>query len=113
MVTARPNRTRPGVGLTRSRMWQRCRSMRPIASTRSAHLRSVASIGRVSWLTEREGVRLGVGLEECDLQRPLPNSVVLADELVQAAVAKDAVAVLGDLYPVGAARSPARAEHAE
>src|ERR687898_706166 len=36
MVTAGPNRTRPGVGLTRSRMWQRCRWRRPIASTRSA-----------------------------------------------------------------------------
>ena len=39
MVTAGPNRTRPGVGLTRSRMWQRWRCSRPIASTRSAHLR--------------------------------------------------------------------------
>src|SRR5687768_101667 len=36
MVTARPNRTRPGVGVTRSWMWQRCRWSRPMASTRSA-----------------------------------------------------------------------------
>src|SRR2546423_10879260 len=39
MVTAGPNRTRPGVGVTRSSMWQRWRCSRPIASTRSAHLR--------------------------------------------------------------------------
>ena len=74
--------------------------MRPIASTRSSHLRLVISIVSVSWLTERERVGLGVGLEERDLERPLPNSVVLADELVQAAVAKDAVAVLVDVDAV-------------
>jgi hypothetical protein len=54
----------------------------------------------ISWLTERERVGLGVSLEERDLEHPLPNSVVLADELVQAAVAKDAVAVLVDVDAV-------------
>jgi hypothetical protein len=47
-----------------------------------------------------ERVGLGVSLEERDLEHPLPNSVVLADELVQAAVAKDAVAVLVDVDAV-------------
>jgi hypothetical protein len=84
----------------RSRMWQQWRCMRPIASTRSARLRLVISSGQRSWLTERERVGLGVGLEERNLERPLPNSVVLADELVQAAVAKDAVAVLVDVDAV-------------
>ena len=38
-------------------------------------------------LPERERVRLGAGLEEGDLQRSITDSVVLAHELVHAAVA--------------------------
>ena len=51
-------------------------------------------------LAERERVRLGAGLEEGDLQRPLADRVVLAHELVQAAVAEHAVAVLVDVHAV-------------
>ena len=38
--------------------------------------------------------------EERDLQGPLTNRVVLADELVQAAVAEQAVPVLVDVHAV-------------
>ena len=51
-------------------------------------------------LSEGEHVRLGAGLEERDLQRPLADRVVLAHELVQAAVAEHAVAVLVDVHAV-------------
>ena len=43
---------------------------------------------------------LGAGLEERDLQRPVADGVVLADELVQAAVSEHAVAVLVDVHAV-------------
>ena len=52
------------------------------------------------WLPEREHVRLGAGLEEGDLQRPLADRVVLAHELVQAAVPEHALPVLGDVHAV-------------
>ena len=56
------------------------------------------SSGRVmSVLPERERVCLGARLEERDLQRPLADRVVLAHELVQPAVAEQAVAVLVDV----------------
>ena len=53
-----------------------------------------------SRLPERERVRLGAGLEERDLQRPLADRVVLAHELVQAAVLEQAVSVLVDVHAV-------------
>jgi hypothetical protein len=49
-------------------------------------------------LPECERVGLGAWLEEDDLQGPLANRVVLAHELVQAAVPKDAVALLVDVH---------------
>jgi hypothetical protein len=49
---------------------------------------------------EREHVRLGAGLEEGDLQRPLPDRIRLAYELIQAAVPKHAVSVLVDVHAV-------------
>jgi hypothetical protein len=47
-------------------------------------------------LPERERVRLGAWLEEGDLERPLADGVVLAYELVHAAVPQQAVAVRVD-----------------
>ena len=52
------------------------------------------------WLAEREHVRLGAGLEERNLQRPLADRVELAHQLVQAAVPEQAVPVLVDVDPV-------------
>jgi hypothetical protein len=52
------------------------------------------------WLPERECVRLGAGLEEGDLQCPLADRVVLAHELVEAAVPKQAAPVLTDVDAV-------------
>jgi hypothetical protein len=49
-------------------------------------------------LPECERVGLGAWLEEGDLQGPLADRVVLAHELVQAAVPKHAVAVLVDVH---------------
>jgi hypothetical protein len=51
-------------------------------------------------LPERERIRLGAGLGERDLQRPLADRVVLAHELVHAAVLEHAVAVLVDVDAV-------------
>ena len=50
------------------------------------------------WLSEGEHVRLGARLEEHDLQRPLADRVMLAHEMVQAAVPEQAVAVLVDVH---------------
>src|ERR1700733_6693282 len=44
-------------------------------------------------LPEGEDVRLGAGLAEGDLERPLENLALLTDELVAAAAAEQAVAV--------------------
>ena len=55
---------------------------------------------RVLRLPEREDVRLRARLDEGDLQRPLVDRVVLANQLVEAAVAEKAVPLLVD---VGAA----------
>jgi hypothetical protein len=49
-------------------------------------------------LPERERVRLGAGLEERDLHRPLAHPVVLAYELVHASVLEHAVPVLVDVH---------------
>ena len=57
-------------------------------------------VGAGHRLPERERVRLGAGLEERDLQRPLADRVVLAHELVQAAVPEQAVPVLVDVHAV-------------
>jgi hypothetical protein len=51
-------------------------------------------------LSERERVCLGAGLEECDLERPLADGVVLAHELVHAAVSQQAVSGLVDVHAV-------------
>jgi hypothetical protein len=51
-------------------------------------------------LPERERVRLGAWLEERDLQRPLADLVVLAHELVEAAVLEQAVSVLVNVKAV-------------
>jgi hypothetical protein len=51
-------------------------------------------------LPERKDLCLRAGLEERDLQRALADRVVLAHELVQAAVAEHAVPVVGDVHAV-------------
>jgi hypothetical protein len=61
--------------------------------------RLVDQVCRLLWLPAREHVRLGAGLEERDLQRPLADRV-LAHELVQAAVPEQAVPVLVDVHAV-------------
>ena len=50
-------------------------------------------------LSECERVGLGAWLEEGDLQGPLAGRVVLAHELVHAALAENAIAVLVDVAP--------------
>src|SRR5262245_50658972 len=55
-------------------------------------------------LTECERVGLGAGLEERDPKRSLTDGVRLADELVEAALAENAVALLVDVLAVGRAR---------
>ena len=65
-----------------------------IAETRGDH-----PVAR-ALLPERERVRLGAGLEERDLKRPLADRVVLAHELVEAAVPEQAGAVLVDVDAV-------------
>ena len=52
------------------------------------------------WRPEREHVRLGPGLEERDLERPLADRVVLADEVIQAAVPEHAAPVRVDVHAV-------------
>ena len=53
-----------------------------------------------AYLAEGERVRLGAGLEERDLQRPLADSVVLPHELVEAALPEQAVPVLVHVHAV-------------
>ena len=55
-------------------------------------------------LPEREAVRLSAGLEEGDLERPFADRVVLAAELVETAVAQEAIAVGVDVHAVRRAR---------
>jgi len=50
------------------------------------------------WLAERERVGLGAGLEERDLQCPLADRVVLAQELVQPALPEQPFPVLVDVH---------------
>ncbi len=57
-------------------------------------------VGASHRLSEGEHVRLGARLEERDLQRPLADRVVLAHELVEAAVPEQAVPVLVDVHAV-------------
>src|SRR5829696_6475997 len=64
-------------------------------------------------LPERERVGAGAWLDEGDLQRPLEDRVVLAHELVEAALPKHAVAVLVDVDACRRARSLAVDEHTE
>jgi hypothetical protein len=56
------------------------------------------SVHQPAYLTECERVRFGAGLEEGDLERPLADRVVLAHELVQAAVPEQADSVLVDVH---------------
>ena len=58
------------------------------------------SVPSSSELAEREHVGLGAGLEELDLERAVAHRLSRADELVQAAFLKQAVAVLVDVQPV-------------
>ena len=51
-------------------------------------------------LPESERVRFGAGVEEGDFQCPLTDRVVLAHELVEAAVVEQAAAVLVDVHAV-------------
>jgi hypothetical protein len=51
-------------------------------------------------LPECERVGLGAWLEEGDLQRPLADRVVLAHELVHAALAENAVSMFVDVHAV-------------
>jgi hypothetical protein len=52
---------------------------------------------RAGALPESGRIRLGAGLEERDLQRPLANLVVLAYELVHTGLLKQPVAVFVDV----------------
>ena len=56
-------------------------------------------------LPECERVGLGAWLEEGDLERPLADRDVLPDELVQAALAKNPVAVCVDVDPCKRSRA--------
>jgi hypothetical protein len=58
------------------------------------------SVHQRAYLAEGERVRFGAGLEERDLERPLPDAVVFADELVEAAVPEQAVPVLVHVHAV-------------
>jgi hypothetical protein len=58
------------------------------------------SVHQPPYLAECEHVCLGAGLEERDFQCPLADAVVLAHELVHAAVSEQAVPVLVDVDAV-------------
>jgi hypothetical protein len=58
------------------------------------------SVHQPPYLAECERVRFGAGLEEGDLERPLADHVVLAHELVKAAVPEQAVPVFVDVDAV-------------
>jgi hypothetical protein len=64
--------------------------MQPLSGSAPSRLSSCFHLR----LTEREHVRLGAWLKECDLKRPVADRIVLAYELVQAAVPEHAVPVL-------------------
>jgi hypothetical protein len=72
-----------------------------IATTASAAL-----VRRNLWLSECKCIRLGASVEERDLERPLADGVVLAHELVEAAVAEDAVSVPLDVDVVSLGLRP-------
>src|SRR6476659_7833117 len=58
---------------------------------------------RVPPSTEREHVGLDAGLEKSDLERPVVDPALLADELVEPRLGRDAVAALVDVAAVRAA----------
>jgi hypothetical protein len=60
----------------------------------------VLLVGSGIALPECERVGLGAWLEEGDLQGPLADRVVLAHELVQAALVENAVAMFVDVHAV-------------
>src|SRR5512132_2845517 len=92
---------RPICCLAQSRFQLTVRTDWQPKKTSSAGMRSAASNGpRTVGLAEREHVRFGARLEECDLQCPLADGVVLACELVEAAVPEQAVPVLVDIHAV-------------
>src|SRR6516165_2473851 len=65
------------------------------------------------WLPEREHVRLGAGLVEHDLERPVAHLAVLPHELVQAPLPQQPVPALVDIDAGGGAGSLAVDKHAE
>ena len=73
----------------------------PAVTTRTSEgfgtCRGCGLSGSLSRLAEGERVRLRAGIAERDLKRSLADCVVLARELVQAAIPKHAVSVLGDV----------------
>ena len=72
---------------------------RPRHPERDRGLHSLsAATARSARLPERERIRLGAGVGERDLQRPLADGVVLAHELVQAAVPEQSVPGLVDVH---------------
>jgi hypothetical protein len=74
--------------------------LEPPRSRDAADAEVVDQVCRHLWLPEREDVRLGAGLEERDLHRPLADRVVLAHELVEAAVSEQTVPVLVYVHAV-------------
>jgi hypothetical protein len=71
------------------------------------------SVHQAGYLAECKHVRLGAGLEESDLECPVVDRVVLAHELVEAAVSEHAVSVLVDVDAARGAWSLAVQEHAK
>jgi hypothetical protein len=65
--------------------------------TTPARYPPASSCVEASGLPEGECVRLGAGLVEGDLERSFADSVMLAYELIQAAVPEHAVSVLVDV----------------
>src|SRR6476619_6877487 len=62
-----------------------------------------AAIGSLL-LTKREAVRLGTGVEKCDLERTVGDRSLLADKLVQTLLRQRAVPLLVDVEPAPIAR---------
>jgi hypothetical protein len=67
---------------------------------RAGDSETVDRVCRHRWLPEGECVRLGAGLEERDLKRPLADRAVLPHELIQAPLAEQPVPVLLDVDAV-------------
>jgi hypothetical protein len=78
-----------------------CRAFARAACSRAGAASPLGRSGMaLRWLSECECVGLGASLDERDLQRALADRVVLAHELVQAAVAEQSVTVLVDVHAV-------------